>query len=221
MAIAYDTAATKYQGTGTTNTQALTLSGSADYLVAFVMVVGSKTVSGVTWNGTAMTQIGSPVTANGGGFACYAFHLVAPDTGTHDLVSTISASGETYLGGIAYSGAAQTGQPDAVAVSNPSSSASSLVQSLTTIADNSWTACCMLGDQGGVSAGAGSTTRGSVLNTAWGIFDSNAAVTPAGSTSMTVNCTASTARTGIIISIAPFVAGGSPNYNVINFGAGI
>lgn len=206
MAIAFDTANSQYTGSGTTNTISMTLGASADILIAFAMGVG-RNVTGITWNGVAMTQFAT-VTSSAGDFRSYGFYLLAPATGTHNLISTISSSGETYLGGISYSGAKQSGQPDASATSNPVGAGTSLVQSVTTVADNSWTACIMLGDAGGVAAGTGSTQRASILNGALGFFDSNGAKTPAGSTSMTQTCN-SGVRAGIIVSIAPAVAAAS------------
>lgn len=215
MAIAYQAAGTKYQGTGTSSTLSIASGTSHDFAVGFAMVPIAKTMSSLAWNGTNMTQI---TTVNASFFKLYAYYIPTPSTGTNNLVGTASASTEIYMGAIFYSGASPTGQPDASATAN--GTGTTLTQTVTTVADNCWTACCTLADAGGLAASTGSTTRGSILNTAWGIFDSNAAKTPAGSTSMTQSMNSGN-RAGIIVSFKPPASGGGTTYNALLYGAGL
>lgn len=201
MAIAFDIAATKYVSSGTTNTQTIVPSGSADFLVVFTMVPIARTVSGVTWNSVAMTSID---TQNSTAFKLQAWYLKSPATGSNSLIVTANASTEIYAGALFYSGTNITTQPDVSAKQN-NASGTTITQTVTTTVDNAWLACCTLADVGGLASSTGSTTRGSILNTAFGVFDSNSAKSPAGSYSMlqTMN---NGNNTGIIIGIKPFVA---------------
>jgi hypothetical protein len=120
-----------------------------------------------------MTSIASVAAVSGIGHA-YAYYLANPATGTHNLVSTASAATSgNYLMGLFYSGAAKTGQPDAFATNAPSGFATSLVQTLTTVANNAWAACISVNDQGSLAASTNSTLRGTTMDAAVGAFDSS------------------------------------------------
>lgn len=207
MAIAFDIAATKYTASGTTNTQTIVPSGSANFLVVFTMVPIARTVSGVTWNGVALTSID---TQNTSFFKLQAWYLKSPATGSNSLVVTANASTEIYAGAMFYSDANTTTQPDVSGKQN-NASGTTITQTVTTATDNAWLACCTLADGGGLAASTGSTTRGSILNTAFGVFDSNGAKSPAGSYSMlqTMN---NANNAGIIIGIKPSVAANTTNF---------
>lgn len=154
-----------------------------------ICVVGD--VGGNTDDLTAVSYGGSSATrsdARGGGNRwLYIYHLESPPTGSHTVVLT--GGNHFWTVGVAeYSGANTTGQPDAV--TDNGVLATSISTTTTTVADNSWVISC----EGGFSAnqpptaGAGATLRaveGSFG--AWGIFDSNAVVHPAGNYAMTVN----------------------------------
>lgn len=200
MAIAFNTALTGYVGSATSKTLTIAPSGTADLLLAFVMTTNaSYTISSITWAGGADfsgTKVG-PATVSS--FKQYAAYLAAPTTGSNNLVVTISSAGEIYCAGLFYDGAKQTGIFD-----NSALNTSSLVQPITTIADNCWTVCSALADAGALASSTNSTTRSTIQNTAWGVFDSNGAVTPAGSFTMTQ--TGSGSKGGVIVSFAPATA---------------
>lgn len=94
-------------GTGTTDsgsttpvsgvlTFAATLGATTDFL-AVTAHARDDTVSGVTWNGVAMTKQVEKAASNG----LYAsiWTLAAPATGTHNVVITAVSTGPTYLAG--------------------------------------------------------------------------------------------------------------------------
>lgn len=197
MAIAFDTAKTKYSGSGSSSTQSIVVSGTSDFAIGFAMVPIARSMTSLAWNGTNMTQV---ATVNASFFKLYAYYLTGISTGTANLVGTADSSTEIYMGAIFYSGASQSGQPDASNTAN--GTGTSITQTVTTISDNAWTACCTLADVGGLAASTGSTLRDAIQNGAWGIFDSNTAKTPAGSTSM-VQTMNSGNRAGIIVSFSP------------------
>jgi hypothetical protein len=90
-------------------------------------------VTGVTYIAVAMTLVGKVLTTQGSNDRwVYLWVLVAPATGTNNVV--ITASSATSLWGVAaeYTGASQTGQPDASATEAHGE------KSLATVAHNCW-----------------------------------------------------------------------------------
>lgn len=195
MAIAFNAAAdgSNNGGGSSSHTFAYTCSSGSNRLLV-VLVLGDTSVNdvtGVTYNGVSMTLAAPPGLAPGGpdNRWLYLFWLVAPATGTNNVV--ISASSTHYiLGGAAdYTGVSQTGQPDATTTHAGSGSITALATSITTVANNSW-AILVENNGGGLPPTA---NTGDIRRTfdgafsAWGLFDSNGAITPAGSYSMTTN----------------------------------
>jgi hypothetical protein len=166
----------------------------------------TDTITGVTFNGTAMTQVQKETP--GAGRYQYVYELVAPAQGSYNVV--ISSSSSTAIGGNAtvHSGAAQSGQPDASRTAATTDTPTT--QTITTVADNCWG---LLFTTGGRihSASTGSALR--VSNTTYtdsSIFDSNAAKTPAGNLDMTTTYASTAATEGYIqVSIKPYVAASS------------
>lgn len=158
--------------------------------------------TGVTYGGQAMTLAVKNNDVLGGGRWAYLWYLVSPPTGSNNVVITASGTMDVLEStAVSYSGAKQTGQPDSTAT-NTSSSGTSLTASLTTVADNSWAIIVSRNEAvSAPSAGTGVTQRGSV-RTQFFIGDSNGALTPAGSHSMTVNY--SNAVTGAVVIAASF-----------------
>jgi hypothetical protein len=106
MAIAIDASpAGLYQATGTTNTVSVTVSGSDRILVVFC-VAGGRDISGVTYNGVALTEL-LDYDNEGSYYYTSLYYLVAPDTGTHNLVMTIASSGLSVLVGLSCTGVDQ------------------------------------------------------------------------------------------------------------------
>jgi len=102
-----------HEGGSSPKTVSGTIAANSDrVLIAYVhMEDGGTSVSGlgVTWNGVSMTAIGSSYSFSTG-FTLYAFGLIAPDTGTHDLVLSWSGGGVnwTVVTAMAFYGADQT-----------------------------------------------------------------------------------------------------------------
>lgn len=186
MAIALDSTGTATQSLSNSVTFSHTCSGSDRILFvnAAAAYAGLGTVSSVTYNGVAMTLIDfcNPQ-AN---FYQSLWYLVAPDTGTHNVVITGSGGAVLTTGGSAsYTGASQTGVPDSSA--KATTIGTSLNQSTTTVADNSWVVGACITGATSITAGAGITSR-SELDSANGstlLGDSNGVKSPAGSYSMT------------------------------------
>ncbi len=168
---------------------------------------GADDLAGVTWGGNAMTlatKIGGPILTSTRWQ--YVYLIVAPPTGSQSIVVSASSSHYLLCGSASYTGATQSGQPDALA-SNQSASDGSieLISSITVVANNSWVFLYEQGNDGvGGTAGTGATFR--LTNAAfknWTIFDSGGPVAT-GSYSMTTDRASNTVGiTHILVSFSP------------------
>ena len=192
-------------GSGSSLTLSLTVSGSNTILWAGgFMGSGASPITALTYNGDALTHVtGSPF-ASGGQFQ-YLAYLINPDAGTHDLAVTFTSSDNVTLHGVVYSGAKQSGVPDATNTSDIGVTTTPS-QAVTTVADNAWAVWMLRGESGNtVTAGANTT-----LVNQYGPFDEHmlegGPKTPAGSLTLNANATSSH-HYGIIASFAPVPAG--------------
>jgi hypothetical protein len=105
VAVAFDAASSSNTG-GSSLTFSHTCSGSDRLLIVGVSVDSGHTVSGVTYAGAAMTQIG---TATAGNVRAYLFSKVAPATGANNVVVSLAGGGssETSAGAISFTGVSQ------------------------------------------------------------------------------------------------------------------
>lgn len=203
-AIAIDAVSTGGQTTTeTTLSWAHTITGTDTILTVGLTEEGADDITGITYNSVALT-LGKKGTGGTGYGRPELWYLINPTTGANTV--TITRTGTTgRLTGVAasYTGAKQSGQPDATG-SNNVTTATSMATSVTTVADNSWTIMMTDTSAAGEAAGAGTTLRqaGSDASDLW---DSNAAITPAGSTSLNITMTSGNAGSAMI-SIAPAVA---------------
>lgn len=199
MAIAVD-ATSSGSASATSVTVAHTCSGSDRILFVGLWVqINSDVVTGVTYNGVAMTQVGKVV--NAGTEALYLYMLVAPASGTNNIVASKTGSELIQLGAASYTGAKQTGQPDASTTNT--GSGTSLTTSVTTVADNSWLILSAK-HTGAASAGTNTTLRiDQSGNGQASIYDSNAAQTPAGSKSLQTTTGASQTYAHVMASFSP------------------
>jgi hypothetical protein len=208
MAIAFNASADLGNtggGTSTLTTAYTCSSGSNRLLV--VGVIGDTTldnVTGVTYNGVAMTLAVKQTTVFSNNRVTYLFYLLNPASGSNNVV--ISASVAEYLFGLAadYTGVGQFAQPDnTIANIGANTSITTLTTSLTTILDNCWTVGIESGFGGIPSASSGDSlrVREGAFNAGM-LFDSNMAVTPPQSYGMTT--TRSSGSDSIIHVIASF-----------------
>lgn len=189
MAIAFGAISTGADGSGASS-RSVTLSSSGTDVVGLVGVYGelssnpaTDALTGVTWGGTSMALVNKILRSNGLGWQ-YVYALANPPSGSQTI--TASFSGNSFIGlmAIYYTGAAQTGIPDASSTATQASTATSVT--FNTVANNAWTIAFGLSDNGGVAAGTNMTSRG----THAGIFiwgDRNSALTPAGSTTIGIS----------------------------------
>lgn len=192
MAVAYSTSTNGgYTGSGTTRTFSHTTSGSDNYTLvgSWTRSSGANAVTGITYNGVAMTALGTEITpASNSGTEYIRFWGLAVGTGVGaaNVVISCPTGMESIAFAISYTGCSQTGQPDAT--SNQSQTTqTNTVCTITTVADNSY-AVVLARDAGGAgSAGTNATFRVYGLSSSGtGCFD-RGTLSPAGSYSLTVN----------------------------------
>ena len=160
-------------------------------------------VTGVTFNGVALTKVTSRQIPGNRWISVW--YLLAPDSGTHDIVITYGDTQSAMGFAASYAGVSQ-GAMDASATAVTSSSAESITASVTTIADNCWT-FMMAGattSPGTLSAGTATTKRAGDGTYGYGVFDSNGPKTPAGSRSLQATWTGNQDAAAVIVSFAPF-----------------
>jgi hypothetical protein len=141
MAIAFDSTATANQASGATLTFSHTCSGSDRILLVGVVteIASPDIVTGVTYNGVAMTQLGKVF--SGDLDEVYLYALIAPATGANNVVISVSnALAFTYGGSVSYTGAYQDALPTGGDIVTGSTSGASTLSlsGLTPSTANSW-----------------------------------------------------------------------------------
>lgn len=143
--------------------------------VLFVGVFsGSDNVTAVSYNGVAMSllaKVASPTAEE-----VYIYYLTAPTSGSN----TVAITGGTGITNraVSYTGAAQTGIPDASGTTSVTATTATRV--VIPVANNTWMIAFMRNDVATTSASSGSaqTRRGASSSIAF--FDSNASLSPSG-----------------------------------------
>lgn len=207
MSIALDTSADLGNNTGSTWTVSYTVSGPGPILFVSIMEQGANKVTGITYNGVALTILQSKQNV-GADFASL-WYLAAPATGANNIIVTSSSSNTTYGLAVSYTGVLATtpidvSGTDAKAGSNPLK-----VTLVPTLANEWWTAFAY-NNPGNNAAGSGATLRNTNDgNTNIRIYDSNGTIS--GSTD--VNVTQTGAANMIAASFKPILSGGAFLFN--------
>lgn len=206
MAITFD-ASSENSGVAVSSlTISHTVSGTDRML--WVEAGGNRIPTGVTWNTSeALTKL---VEEDNFGMAHSLWYLVSPSTGTHDVVVSIS-TGNIYGAVASYTGVSQTFPDSETFAESNALSVSSRTPTVTTVADNCWLVMGAVNfDSATQTAGASTTQRntGVVSDYGGGIYDSNAAKSPAGSYGLTVNTSATTNIHSAVAAMKPAAGGG-------------
>lgn len=201
MAIAFDATATGVGNPTTSLTISHTCSGSNRVLFLHIQTGSDATptdLTSVTYAGQNMTLVDRrSISATE---FVYLYYIINPASGTNDIVISRTTSGFTGGNSASYTGAQQSGIPDA---STTNSGASPLATSITTIADNCWAVIAFTNGSGNFGGITGGTARQSTSGR--GIADSNAAITPAGNKTITIDGSGGTIW-AVMASFAPAVA---------------
>lgn len=135
MAIAVDSAGTIHVNAATTTqTYSHTTSGSDRILFTFGIKTGNN-VTGVTYNGVAMTQLAAYQSAQS--LLDYVYYIVAPATGANNIVWSASGSGTFVTGSVSYTGVNQT-TPIPTTTNSSTATNINFSHSITTTLSNSW-----------------------------------------------------------------------------------
>lgn len=189
----------------TSLTYALTVGSGTNRVlwVGFIVNrVGAPTISSVTYAGVAMTATSN--SPNSTGQFLYVYYLPNPASGANNVVITLNSSIEIHSCAVSYTGAAQTGIPDAVATQTAGSGTSATL-SATTVANNTWMFGIFRNDSAGHgSAGTGTTQRVKITGQA-SCDDSGSALTPAGSHSIQETWAGSATNYSLGASFVPFL----------------
>lgn len=200
MAIARENSANVNQSTGSsTYTQSYTCTGSNLTLVVGFVTGTTDNVTSVTYNGVAMTQA-QKVQMAGSNRWSYIYYLIGPATGANNIVWNFSAGQDIVFGGIAsYTGTNQTAidgsQTDSV------NGATSLTNSQTVTANNSWVSVFFYTTGTSMAAGSGASFFQTV-NDNVASSDTNGAVA-SGTNNQTATWSGSANGRSLSVSIAP------------------
>lgn len=165
MAVAFD--ATSYSGnqTVTPYSWSHTCSGSDRVLIVGVTVMdptgNAPTVTGVTYNGVALTQIQSNGWDDAGSFylRSYLWRLIAPATGANTVQVTLSAAPNTSIGGaVSVTGAHQT-TPETGTAGTNNITGSAISTTLGSTVNDLCADCTVVWDGTGLVVDAGQTER--------------------------------------------------------------
>jgi hypothetical protein len=181
--IAFDNAADLGSVTATSLTTAYACSGSNRIL--WVAVAGDGTsdlISGVTYDGVAMSLVQKRAPGDSNNKWLYLFVLMAPSSGSSNVV--ISASGSSTIEAVAasYTGVGQVGQPDNSNQSQSPGLQQTYGSSITPVANGCWVVLGWNAYAFGNPPIAGSSTSlraATAGNGLCAIFDSNGGVSPA------------------------------------------
>lgn len=191
-------------GAATSHTLSHTVTGSNPILLVGVNPDALSSVSGITYNGVAMSNQAGFIVTGSVTQRVELWYLLAPSTGANNIVVTTSSNAEPSIRGISYTGVAQSGFPDAFDNEDQAANAN-LTSTVTTVADNAWTVIIARSNSA-LTAGTGATLRDSSASNAFEFLDSNAAITPAGSTSLE-SVGGSSYHAHAMVSFAPSIAG--------------
>lgn len=204
FAIATDATATGSFGSSP-DTWSHTCTGSDRIL--FVCEFNQSSSTSASYNSVSMTSLGGYSYSSPTGVGSL-YMLVAPATGTNTV--SVSCGGNCIGVSSSYTGASQTGQPDA-AINTQTTGAgtgSSLTATVTVTASGSWLVTGTICEGNALTAGTGATLRITGSNVAVALFDSNGAP---GTGSQSMSITESPANRFAIgmVSFAPAAAASS------------
>lgn len=137
MALAVDATSTKNTGASPSSNPSWSHTCTGSNLALFIGVgwsTASVTVSSVTYNGVALTQVGTTATNSTGNAAIY--RLIAPATGAHTAQVTFSGTASAWMWGISFTGADQTSPEDGT--NNNTGSTSPVSTAVTPTADGDY-----------------------------------------------------------------------------------
>jgi hypothetical protein len=215
MAIAFD-AVTDGYANSTSVSFAHTCTGSDRFLVVGIKLYGDNDITGVTYNGVAMSHIATALMLSEGNRAVL-YGLTAPATGANNVVISRTSSNHIVATAASYTGVNQTGQPEASGT-DADSGAAQTTPAATVVSADAWlVAVGVASFQGaGFEGKAGTTMRldnNELLAGIQAAFDSNGVVAT-GSQSLGFGIVGTNADlAGVVAVLAPAGGGGGGTGN--------
>ncbi len=209
--IAFDAVSDSGTVSSTSLSWSHTTSGSDRVLLVTCRVGGAQDLTGVTYNGVAMSQIRGYVQLDALSFYTVMWGLVAPTTGTNSIVVTRSSSDGLACNGASYTGVTQSGLPEASG-QNAGGAASSLTVSASVSSTGAWLVlgCNANYTSGAFTAGTSTTMRDEVSDFVGiqAMFDSNGTVSTGTQSLQCLRAADSVSMAGIVAVLAPSGGGG-------------
>lgn len=192
--------------TGSISASSLTIShviSSGDNRLLVVGILGgsSDIITGVTYNGVAMTRVN---VSNNGNSTAYLYYLLNPASGTHDIV--ISSSTSTFLAADAVSYTGVNQDVPTATVTNTSSTTNFCFDNITPPNDNSIHVGAFASDTFAISSMTNGTLIGTVLGESLPLL-----ITPAGLHQLVANSSGTQNWATVGAAFAPFVSSNSPS----------
>lgn len=215
MAISYDS---NGAGLGSSSSASFTFAFTVGVLANRILFVGvghattTEQITAITYAGVSLTKVGYAV--NGSGSALW--YLIAPATGANNLVFTALGGSTVFVSASSYSGAKQTGQPDASVIDTTHSASAgadaAFTTAVTTVADQDWIIALSHGPSFGTGAFSDCTIVADQDSHQCVLYHKGPA-TPAGSNSITIDTAFSGGTVGptVLAAFSPFVASGVQN----------
>lgn len=206
MALARDASSSGFKNGATGPLDFAHTNTGSDLLLLVGVQCQDDSITGVTYNSVALTQIRKK--AAGGGSFVYMYGLRAPATGANTV--SVAFTGSKFMRAIAVSYTGFLGDlPDASNDVAGTDTVTSQAITITTIANNCWFAAMVYAANVATAitaSGGGTSVRTEQANTMF--MDSNGALTPAGLKSMTAdfNANSSGERAIVGVSVSPTAA---------------
>lgn len=201
--IAFDTEVQSAQTPSANIALTMTNTGSTDLIFVGCPNQNTGGIAGANINGSPMTLVDSQL-ARDGVTTVRLYYFVATTTVNKLSITRSTTTNQWTCFMTSYSGARISSIPDAS--TKGTTSTNTMTGTVTTVADNDWGVFVAYDGNGGMGASTGSTLRGSIVASAYGMFDTNSALTPPGSHSMSVTDAGSGTSAGFVMAaFAPAV----------------
>jgi hypothetical protein len=201
MAIAFDSKTTSQSAASSTSLTFAFNNVAGDFLIVYGQdaSASTSTVTGIKYGGVSMTKAVGGRSSSADRMISI-WYLVAPATGSNDVVVTSSTSQALRFGAISYSGVAQSSPTDGTDTTLNQTGATTISTDITTTTDNCWMFMFAKDNAGSktYSSTTGDTIRLATDDGGHSSSDTGAAITPAGSNTMTHQVNSGTVTIGAI-----------------------
>lgn len=205
MSVAFDAALQpQVNGSVTSVTRSFTTSGTDRFLNTWGLTTSVADMTGVTYNSVSLTKAGE---LNVDAFATETYYLINPASGANNIVWSNGTSTTFVTSATSYNGVKQSFTPT---TNTSTGNSSTMSGTLTTVSDNSWIVWNTRNNSGAAATGTNYVRRADNAINGVSIGDTDAAITPAGATSVSVTA-GSSAPWGVFMMEIEEATGGTAN----------